>query len=138
MGDADKKKICFIVSQIGQEDSQERIGADWFLEAIVRPVFSSQFTEYIVKRADEIPDPGMIDAQVISMLINVDIVIADLTNLNPNVFYEIGLRHMTQKPIIHMHEKGSKLPFDISLFRSIPYSRARPRRPSEFVREHHV
>jgi hypothetical protein len=54
-------------------------------------------------------------------------VIADLTGLNPNVFYEIGIRHMAQKPIIHIHEAGQKIPFDVSLYRSIKYSRLRPR-----------
>lgn len=120
-------KLCFVVSQIGDENSPERVSADWFLEAIVHPVFAGTFPEYIVKRADGITEPGMIDAQVITNLINADIVIADLTNLNPNVFYEIGLRHMTQKPIIHMHEHGQRIPFDVSLYRSFRYSRIRPR-----------
>jgi hypothetical protein len=53
------------------------------------------------------------------------LVIADLTNLNPNAFYEIG-RHMAQKPIIHMFQVGQKIPFDVSLYRSIGFSRARP------------
>jgi hypothetical protein len=43
------------------------------------------------------------------------------------VFYEIGLRHMAQKPILHMHEQGQRIPFDVSLYRSIKYSRVRPR-----------
>lgn len=120
-------KTCFVVSQIGDEESAERISADWFFEAIVQPVFAEKFSEYEVRRADNISDPGMIDAQIISKLISVDLVIADLTNTNPNVFYEIGLRHMAQKPIIHMHQKGSKIPFDVSLYRSIGYSRMKPR-----------
>jgi hypothetical protein len=121
------KKLCFVVSQIGEENSPERVSADWFLEAIVQPVFERSFPEFEVRRADGIAEPGMIDAQVISSIIMSELVIADLTNMNPNVFYEIGLRHMTQKPIIHMHEVGTKIPFDVSLYRSIRYSRVRPR-----------
>jgi hypothetical protein len=34
---------------------------------------------------------------------------------------------MAQKPIIHMHEAGQKIPFDVSLYRSIKFSRIRPR-----------
>ena len=120
-------KFCFVVSQIGEESSPERVSADWFLEAIVRPVFEKHFPQYVVRRADGIPGPGMIDGQMISHIIDADIVIADLTNVNPNVFYEIGLRHMVQKPIIHMHEQGTKIPFDVSLFRSFKYSRSTPR-----------
>ncbi len=121
-----KKKLCFVVSQIGGDDSPERVSADWFMEEIVEPVFRENFEDYIVRRGDGLLEPGLIDAQVIDHLIKSDVVVADLTNLNPNVFYEIGLRHMTQKPIIHMHEAGQKIPFDVSLYRSIKYSRLRP------------
>ena len=64
---------------------------------------------------------------MIHKLLTAEIVIADLTGLNPNVFYEIGIRHMAQKPIIHMHETGQKIPFDVSLYRSIQFSRLRPK-----------
>jgi hypothetical protein len=69
----------------------------------------------------------MIDAQIIDALLNADLVIADLSSLNPNAFYEIGIRHMVQKPIIHMQILEETIPFDVSLFRSIKYSRLRPR-----------
>jgi hypothetical protein len=36
-------KLCFVVSQIGEENSAERMSADWFLEAIVLPVLKSTF-----------------------------------------------------------------------------------------------
>lgn len=119
-------KCCFVVSQIGGEDSPERVHADWFLEAIVEPTFE-KLNEFKVERADKLSHPGLIDAQVIHRLLTAEIVIADLTGLNPNVFYEIGIRHMAQKPIIHMHEMGQPIPFDVSLYRSIAYSRLRPR-----------
>src|SRR5262249_32336692 len=59
-------------------------------------------------------------------LLNDDLVIADMTNLNPNAFYEIGIRHMAQKPIIHMHKKGEKIPFDVGAYRSLEFSLDRP------------
>jgi hypothetical protein len=120
------KKSCFVVSQIGDEDSAERIHADWFLEAIVEPVFESR-SDFSVERADKLSHPGLIDAQVIQKLLTAELVVADLTGLNPNVFYEIGIRHMAQKPINHMHEVGQRIPFDVSLYRSISYSRIRPK-----------
>jgi hypothetical protein len=85
------------------------------------------FPQFEVKRADKISTPGMIDAQIINSLLTSDLVIADLTSLNPNAFYEIGIRHMAQKPIIHMQAAEEKIPFDVSLFRSIKYSLLRPR-----------
>jgi hypothetical protein len=120
------ERFCFVVSRIGDENSAERIHADWFLEAIVQPVFE-RLEGFKVQRADKIDHPGLIDAQVIQQLLTADLVVADLSGLNPNVFYEIGIRHMAQKPIIHMHEVGERIPFDVSLYRSIPYSKLRPR-----------
>lgn len=67
----------------------------------------------------------MIDSQIIQKLLDSELVIADLTGLNPNVFYEIGIRHMTQKPIIHMQLQDEKIPFDTSLYRTLKFSRAK-------------
>ena len=47
--------------------------------------------------------------------------IADLTEHNPNVFFEIGYRTKSQKPIIHLKRKGETIPFDISAIRTFEY-----------------
>jgi hypothetical protein len=123
---ATKKKLCFVVGPIGREDSEIRIHADWLLEEIIQPVLS-EFHDYEVKRADQDPRPGLIDAQLINDLLTADLVIADLSGINPNAFYEIGIRHMAQKPIIHMQLADDQIPFDVSLYRAIKFSRTRPR-----------
>jgi hypothetical protein len=124
-GKVDKKR-CFVVGPIGDDDSDDRIHADWLLEEIILPVFSEHFLDYEVQRADKISNPGQINTQVITALLEAELVIADLTTLNPNAFYEIGIRHTIQKPIIHMHIEGQRIPFDIAPFRSIKFSRRRP------------
>lgn len=120
---ADKKKQCFVVSPIGKPGSDNRIHADWLLEGIIKPVFAEHYPDFEIVRADTISAPGLIDTQIIEPLLDADLVIADITTLNPNVFYEIGIRHVVQKPIVHMHLEGESIPFDISIFRSIPFSR---------------
>jgi len=45
--------------------------------------------------------------------LDADLVIADMSLLNANAFYEIGLRHMERKPIIHMFRSGEVIPFDV-------------------------
>lgn len=50
-------------------------------------------------------------------------IIADVTGANPNVIYEVGYAHALKKPTIHISANGlDKLPFDISSYRTIPYS----------------
>ncbi len=121
------KKQCFVVGPIGKPESDVRVHADWFFEEIVEAVFwRESLKDFKAIRADKISIPGMIDAQVIGHLLDADLVIADLSGTNPNAFYEIGIRHMVEKPIIHMHLEGDEIPFDVSLYRAIPFSRRTP------------
>jgi hypothetical protein len=119
------KKDCFVVGPIGAADSPERTHADWVLEEIINPVMA-KFPDFVVHRSDKLNHRGQIDTQMIDHLLNDDLVIADMTTLNPNAFYEIGIRHMVQKPIIHMHKVGERIPFDVSLYRSLEFSLVRP------------
>jgi hypothetical protein len=61
----------------------------------------------------------MITTQVIRHLIEAPLVVADLTGNNPNVYYELALRHAAAKPLIQLIEEGSALPFDIAGMRTI-------------------
>jgi hypothetical protein len=120
-----RSKLCFVIGPIGDENSDVRIHADWLLELIIEPVMAD-FPDFRVQRADKLPQPGLIDAQVINGLLTAELVSADLTKLNPNAFYEIGIRHMVQKAIIHMQVSDEKPPFDVSLYRAIKFSLRRP------------
>lgn len=70
-------------------------------------------------RADQISKSGLITTQIINQIIECPLVIADLTGANPNVFYELAIRHATGKPYIQLIEQGHRLPFDIGGVRTI-------------------
>ena len=70
-------------------------------------------------RADQIDTAGMITSQIIEHIVKSKIVVADLSFHNPNVFYELSLRHAQNKPTIHLIRKCDKIPFDITSFRTI-------------------
>lgn len=123
----ENKKTCFVVGPIGGVGTPTRTHADWLLEGIIIPVFEKHFSDFIVERADKITQPGMIDAQVITRLLDSALVIADMSLLNANAFYEMGIRHMAQKPIIHMFLDGSEIPFDVKPYRAIPFSVVHPK-----------
>jgi hypothetical protein len=113
------EKLCFVIGPIGKVGSMERKHADLLLHAVIKHVLETEHFGYKVKRADEDADPGMIGDRVISDIIHADLVVADLTDLNPNAFYELGIRHSTEKPVIHIAKDGTQLPFDTVSHRTI-------------------
>jgi hypothetical protein len=119
-------KQCFVVGPIGEPLSEVRNHADWLLLGIIEPVFNEHFRDFDVIRSDKIADPGMIDSQVIGRLLDAELVIADMSFLNANAFYEIGIRHMVRKPIIHMFRAGEVIPFDVKPYRAISFARIHP------------
>jgi hypothetical protein len=113
------KKTCFIIGPIGPTGSPEREHANTFLKYIVEQC--AALTDYQPPiRADLITEPGQITTQIIGHLLHDDLVIADLTGHNPNVFYELSLRHAIGKPVVQMG--GIPLPFDVHTSRTIPFS----------------
>lgn len=88
--------ICFYITPIGTEDSEERKHSDLFLSSLVEPAVSE--LNLRVVRADKIGQQGLITAQIIEHVKNSRLVIIDLSFLNPNVFYEMALRHACKMP----------------------------------------
>jgi hypothetical protein len=119
------KKLCFVIGPIGDPRTPERSHADWLFEGIIKPVFAEHFHDKfeVPIRADQIVAPGSINTQVITRLLEVPLVIADLSLHNANAFYELAIRHMVRLPTIHIIHKDSKLPFDVAAFRAITFSR---------------
>lgn len=66
-----------------------------------------------VVRADFISKTGSINKKVIQHIYRADAVVADLTELNPNVFYELGVRHSLRNGTILVALEGTKIPFDV-------------------------
>lgn len=110
-------KDCFIICPIGSEGSDERVHSDKLLNHVFKPVLDAN--QYNTIRADQVAKVGLITTQIINLIIDSELVIADLTDQNPNVFYELALRHATNKPYIQVIRKGQKIPFDLSGIRTI-------------------
>lgn len=113
-------KQCFIVTPIGNDQSATRRAADGLIKAVLRPTLKEMGFEAHV--AHEISLSGSISNQVIKHLLEDDLVIANLTELNPNVMYELAVRHCTGLPIVVITETSTKLPFDVLGERTIFFS----------------
>ena len=112
-----EKKIAFVISPIGKPDSLERRRSNQILKYIIKPVVTELGYEAI--RADDITSPGIITTQIVDHIIKDPLVIADLTDHNPNVMYELSLRHAIRKPVVQLICENQPLPFDISGNRTI-------------------
>jgi len=74
-----------------------------------------------VYKADEVYTPGFILNDIINGIIESEIIIADISPVDANVFYELGFAHAFKKPTILLAQRGTQLPFDLSGFRVIFY-----------------
>lgn len=112
-------KTCFVVSPIGDEVSETRNNADKLFRYIINPVCQSCGFEAV--RVDQINDSDSITQTIIEKLLSAELVIADISGHNPNVFYEMGYRKCTNKPIIHLKRRGESIPFDVNTVRTFEY-----------------
>lgn len=114
-------KICFIIMPF------KKVGTDLhrhyraLFDNVMKPAVE-QFG-YRVHRADDASKSGAITREVVEYLAAADLVIADLTELNPNVFYELGLRHALRgRGTIMVHDDSqTDLPFNIATYRVIKF-----------------
>lgn len=113
----DENRICFVIAPIGDDGSKIRHRSDQVLNHIIAPAVNECGYEAI--RADKISEPGIITSQVIQHIIEDPLVIADLTGRNPNVFYELAIRHAIKKPVVQIIQKEETIPFDVSATRTI-------------------
>jgi nucleoside 2-deoxyribosyltransferase len=91
---------------------------DTFYQKVIKPQAESDFE---VVRIDEKTGPGVIFQDMQREIAQADVVIAEITHSNPNVFYELGYAHALGKPTILLAQRGVDLPFDIRSFRVVFY-----------------
>ena len=113
-----KRKRCFIITPIGKETDPIRRHIDGIIDAAIIPALGEKY-EIVV--AHKITTPGTITKQIISEIYSDELVIANLTDRNPNVMYELAFRHAIGKPVIMISDKDTILPADIIMERTIFY-----------------
>ncbi len=87
---------------------------------VVKPVLETK--DLICLRGDEVKKPGIVVEQIIDLIRRSDIIICDLTGNNPNVYYELGIAHILEKPVIMLSQDAADIPFDTRQWRVIPYA----------------
>jgi O-acetyl-ADP-ribose deacetylase (regulator of RNase III) len=109
-----------------------------------KPIDFDQIYEYIIKpgvqsvkdmkciRCDEIDEAGIVHKQMLEQIYQADVAIVDITTLNPNVFYELGVRHsLVEHVTVIIKREGTNIPFNIRSLKAIEYDPASPRSVDE-------
>jgi hypothetical protein len=114
---SDLSDVCFLISPIGTEGSDQRKHANLVLGSLIEPALVGLGLRLV--RADKISKPGLITAQVIDHIVRSPLVVADLSFGNPNVYYELALRHACRRPAVQLIRASDHLPFDVGQFRTV-------------------
>lgn len=102
---------CFVIMPFsGTEPPRTQEYWDFFFSNYIQNTM--QELGYTCEKAG--PVAGNIIQGIISQLFNEDLIIAVLTDKNPNVFYELGARHVLARGTVMIIEKSQKIPFDLS------------------------
>lgn len=122
-----KNKVCFVIMGFGKKmdyRNSREVDLDLIYEKAIKPLFQTKLNDYKLIRADEISGSDIIDVKMYKLLMNADLVIADITTMNENALYELGVRHALRPfSTIIMLQKSEKgcIPFDLSHNRLLTY-----------------
>jgi hypothetical protein len=116
-GRTDWSRVCFVITAIGEEGSEQRRHADLFLNSLIEPALKESGLNVV--RADKIGAAGMITSQVLEHVMRSRLAVVDLSFHNPNAFYEMALRHACGLPIVQVTRKCDKPPFDVNQVRTV-------------------
>jgi len=118
-------KRCFVISPIGEPNSEIRQHADTVYFGIIEPALEelrAEGLEIEPIRSDQLREPGQISQQMFREIFQDDLCIVILSFPNPNVFYELAVAQCAYRPIVALLREGEKLPFDVADLRTVPYS----------------
>lgn len=114
----DELKRCFLIAPLGEEGSETRRRSDQVLRYIINPVLE-ECGYASASRPDHLGKPNVIVPSVIERVMDDPLLIADLTDRDPIVYYLLAIRHMSRKPVIKMVDAGQPSPFDVAHSRII-------------------
>jgi len=114
---------CFVITPIGEDESELRKEIDGVIDACIFPsLLKCGFDKCNIYIPHRMNTSGMISHQIMEKILSCDLVIANLTELSPNVMYELAVRHFTGKPTIQICNANTKLPFDTQDIRTLFYN----------------
>jgi hypothetical protein len=125
-----KKHTCFIIMPFATTNTHDENYWNEHYENFLEPIIT-EIGNIKVSRSS--PMRSDILKGIIKDLIHANIVVADLTDSNPNVFWELGVRQSFKHGTVTIAEEGTKLPFDISSKGTLFYHNKNHLKTKEFT-----
>jgi len=113
---------CFVIMPFGKKTDLDGkpIDFDYVYENLIKAAVEEVGLE--CTRCDEIIDTGSIHFKMFHGIFDADVAVVDITSLNANVFYELGIRHALNKFVtLVIRKAGSPIPFNINGLTSVEY-----------------
>lgn len=125
-----ENKTVFILMPFGTKSEYEGGNKESnciYEEIIIKAIERSCIRDStIIKEVDK-NRPGSITGSIVTSLVEAEVVIADITGWNPNVFLELGIRYsLRNKVTILLAQEDTNIPFDIRNYRLIKYNKYEP------------
>lgn len=115
---------CFVIMPFGDKPDPGQDGKVIHFDEIYHMFIKSAVEELGIKcvRCDEIGESGWIHSKMFTHIYDSEVAVVDITALNPNVFYELGVRHVLKKNVtVLIRQAGTRAPFNIQGFNIIEY-----------------
>ncbi|MBC8733455.1 macro domain-containing protein [Paraburkholderia sp. UCT2] len=117
------RQKCFVVMPFGEKKDANgnSIDFDKIYKYFIKQAIEALDIDCV--RCDEIAEAGWIHSKMFQHIYESRVAVVDITSLNPNVFYELGVRHaLTQSITVLIRRDGTDIPFNIQGFKVIDYS----------------
>lgn len=118
-----KPEECFVIMPISDPDNYEKGHFQHVYDDIVSKACETAGFKPV--RADDVLETNLIHLDVLKRIIETPMAVCDLSNRNPNVLFELGLRQAFDKPVVLIQEKGTPAIFDIAPLRYTEYRKER-------------
>lgn len=114
-----KKELCFVIMPISDQGDYPKGHFDKVYEQIFQPAIEA--AGYEPYRVDENKMCDSIMKKIFDAIYNCPMALCDLSNRNPNVLYELGLRQAYDKPVVLVQDDKTERIFDISGINTVSY-----------------
>jgi len=131
--DQDLARECFVIMPFGEKPFSETpegvtktMDFDMVYDEIIKPAVEDELQKDQIRikclRCDKIEAAGLIHERMIRHILDAEVAVVDITTLNPNVFYELGVRHtLRDRVTVLVRRAGTKIPFNIGGMTTIEY-----------------